>query len=222
MKRFIFTISIIFLFIASVNLNAQDTGQWDILNEGGDFNAIDFVNEQVGWVAGKGTLLKTEDGGETWNSLPLDDKWYISLIDFISDSVGWVSGWSNSVEDHAIGSVILKTMDGGQTWSVQKVLPDENYLSSIRVINESIIYAIGSYYDYDTDIGGGKIWKSSDGGLSWIDVFPDLTNKSLNSVWFFNAEVGIITGESSGQGLVLKTFDGGQTWMKTFSPNSTK
>ena len=52
--------SIIFLFIAFVNVNAQDYGKWEILNEEYDFNTMDFVNDQVGWIAGEGKLLTTK------------------------------------------------------------------------------------------------------------------------------------------------------------------
>ena len=55
MHRFLF-ISITFLLMLT---NLQ--GQWEILNEGGDFESIEFVNDQVGWIAGSGTLLKTEN-----------------------------------------------------------------------------------------------------------------------------------------------------------------
>ena len=64
--------SIIFLFI--LNANAQDNGQWEILNEGGDFISIGFVNDEVGWIVYVGALLKTEDGGNTWQSLPIDSE----------------------------------------------------------------------------------------------------------------------------------------------------
>ena len=68
MKRIVTTISIYFLFIASVNLNAQDNDKWEILNEGNPYryNTIDFINENIGWlITGEG-MLKTEDGGESW------------------------------------------------------------------------------------------------------------------------------------------------------------
>ncbi len=72
MKQFILTILISISFITLVNVHAQDNGQWDILNEGGDFNTSDFVNGQVGWIAGGRIIFKTEDGGETWYSILLD------------------------------------------------------------------------------------------------------------------------------------------------------
>ena len=41
--------------------------QWKGLNEGsnGWLNSIDFINDDIGWIAG-GMLYKTEDGGASW------------------------------------------------------------------------------------------------------------------------------------------------------------
>jgi len=80
MKNLIFlTLFAFFLVFSSLqgqlnilNKDVVDTppsGQWEILNEGGDIETIDFVNNQVGWIAGENTLIKTEDGGETWVSI---------------------------------------------------------------------------------------------------------------------------------------------------------
>ena len=57
MKRLSFTISIIVIMFTSLY------GQWQVLNQGygGNYNSIDFVNENIGWIAGRfGMLLKTD------------------------------------------------------------------------------------------------------------------------------------------------------------------
>ena len=82
MKRIILAFLIVIIIVAYL------FGQWEILNEGGDFKTIDFVNDQVGWIAGEGTLLKTENGGGTWESIPIQEDWRIRNIDFINESIG--------------------------------------------------------------------------------------------------------------------------------------
>src|SRR3972149_2101943 len=99
MRRLIL-IAAIFL-IAFANLQ----GQWEILNEGvkSSLNAIDFANENIGWIAGNdGLLFKTKDGGQTWRSLPRLGNWHIRIIDFINDSVGWAVGAASDYSKEAI------------------------------------------------------------------------------------------------------------------------
>jgi hypothetical protein len=67
MYRFIGALLLCFILAGELN------GQWEILNQGTTeaLNAIDFVSENVGWIAGdEGILLKTEDNGQTWRFLP--------------------------------------------------------------------------------------------------------------------------------------------------------
>ena len=119
------------LFLLIVNLNAQENGQWNILNEGGSFRTMDFINDQVGWIAGEGTLLKTEDGGVNWYSLYIHKNWEINKIDFINESIGWgIGSYHDEIED-TWKDIITKSKDGGQTWVIQKELPNLTYLTDI-------------------------------------------------------------------------------------------
>ena len=84
-----------FIIALLVLIPLNFTAQWEILNEGfkGSINTIDFVNENIGWIAGSnGTLSKTTDGGENWINIPIDEIWNISQIDFFNESVGWAIG----------------------------------------------------------------------------------------------------------------------------------
>jgi hypothetical protein len=84
-KSYIILIFSIF-FLIIVNVNAQENRQWEILNEGFSWHLIDFINENVGWIAGNGKILITKDGALTWNSYPIDVSWRFSNIDFINEN----------------------------------------------------------------------------------------------------------------------------------------
>lgn len=68
---------------------------------------------------------------------------------------------------------------------------------------------------------GGGIWKTSDGGATWIDLAPDLPNLAVSTLAMAPSNPDIIyagTGESmfsvdviNGDG-ILKSIDHGQTW----------
>jgi len=184
-------------------------GQWEILNAGikGSLNDIDFVNEEIGWIAcDESSLLKTEDGGQNWRFLSQVGSWNIHIIDFINDSIGWgaAADWTTDK------SMILKTTDGGDSWQIQKEIPDRtnNWLNSVFVVDDSTVYVV---------VTNTNILKTSDGGVSWEDISPVSENRYFNSVCFVNSDTGFVAGScSDGSGnsyaLILKTEDGGKTW----------
>jgi photosystem II stability/assembly factor-like uncharacterized protein len=203
-------ISIFFLFIAIVN--SQEGERWEQLTgwETGQFplNTIDFVNENIGWIGSDDALLKTEDGGETWTSIPLDENIGFDLIDFIDESVGWgINVYWDSIEKR-VDLIITKSIDGGQIWTIQKKLTDCG-VGALHAVNDTVVYVVGE----------GDIFRTLDGGSNWINISPNLTDNTLESVWFVNSEVGMITGNSNlGQGLILKTFDSGNAWDEIIVP----
>jgi photosystem II stability/assembly factor-like uncharacterized protein len=189
----------------SLFLNANLSAQWKILNEGfnGSLNSIDFVNDNLGWIAGSnGTLFKTTDGGENWITISINENWQISQIDFTNESVGFAIGsdWDSS----GTYSIIIKSIDGGDNWQMQKRI-FEISLNQIYIIDENNVYAVGI-----------KIYKTSDGGVNWIDVSPNLTGRSYNSVWFKDIKSGVVVGNYYNNifssGIILRTTNGGSTW----------
>jgi len=210
MKRFIIIISIFILFITVVNVNAQGYGKWKILNEGLDrrVNTIDFVNENVGWIAGNRTLFKTEDGGDFWNPIPIDENWEFQEIDFVDESLGWAAVWDFVIEK----LIILKTIDGGKTWLIQKKFTN-TWIDKLFAIDDSTVYAV---------VGEKIVLRTTDGGNNWNNVSPNLTNIHIYSAWFVDTETWGITGsyqDSTDQGLFLSTVDGGKTWDEKIVPD---
>lgn len=71
---------------------------------------VQFFDAHNGVITGEfGTVMKTRDGGETWETMPqLVDEFYPQAAYFSDPQTGWISG---------LGGVILHTSDGGETWS---------------------------------------------------------------------------------------------------------
>lgn len=180
-------------------------GQWQIINEGFSGRAIHFVNENTGWMAGYGTLLKTTDGGENWNSIPIDENWWIGRLAFINETVGWATGYTYI---NFIGtSYIWKTTDGGNNW-IQQISIISNTFSfhSIYALDENNVFAAG----------GDRIYKTTNGGTNWLNVAPVSQGRNYFSVWFSDSQTGVIVGNyndnASLKGIVLKTNNGGSNW----------
>jgi len=191
----------------SLFLNANLSAQWEILNEGfkGNLNTIDFVNDNVGWIAGSnGTLFKTTDGGKNWITISINENWHISQIDFINESVGWgIGGVGNwwQFDSH----LVLKTTNGGLSWAQQFTSTSIGF-KSLHVINETNVYAVG----------GDKIYKTTNGGINWINISTNLPNRNYNSVWFQDSQIGVVVGNyndgTADRGIICRTTNGGTSW----------
>ncbi len=184
--------------------SANGGASWNIqpANLLATLNSVFFINSTHGWIAGSfpnswELILKTTDGGTTWNTVlnaannsPLRD------IFFVDVSTGWAVGSSGEVK---------YTLDGGLTW-YNKLIPNIQNQSLGCIFFQDPLkgWIVGS---------NGTILKTNDGGLSWISVVSP-TTKSLNSICFSSLSTGTICGEN---GTVLSTQDGGANWVEKAS-----
>jgi photosystem II stability/assembly factor-like uncharacterized protein len=182
----------------------------------------DFVKEEFGWLCSDENILKTENGGQSWEILPLES--IIRHIDFVNEHVGWAFGYDNEFRN----SFIWKTIDGGENWSIQKEFSYNEgvEVTSLCAVNDNVVYLTERV---QTDGVVWKIKKTLDGGNIWIDITPANDNNIFNSVSFLNSDVGIVSGgskayfDSAGHPIknnacILRTIDGGVTWDYTYWP----
>lgn len=112
-------------------------------------NAVQFVNENLGWAAGtNGKLMFTKDGGKEWNSVDLGKYNNLEGLHFVSENEGWVIGQEGA---------IFHTSDGGKSWSLQKSNTEET-LYDVHFFDSKTGIVVGEY---------GTILYTSDGGTSW-------------------------------------------------------
>jgi len=174
---------------------------WNTLNTGtpNSLKSLYFVNNIVGYCAGFATVIKTIDGGVTWNTVFMNTASSISLnsVSFIDLQTGFVAGSKQAnVFPYNIESYLIKTTNGGSVWSEQ-IVPNSGTLNSI--------YFIGSNNGYL--VGGTVFYRTTNNGLNWITqncisppiaIFYDVKFTSLNT--------GYIVSD---RGMIFKTTDGG-------------
>ena len=187
---------------------AQYQSKWDILNEGIEAHAIDFIDDNNGWLLTYDKLLKTEDGGESWeaHTLPMELR-HSTILKFTSSAIGWATGG----DDYPYNN-LYKTENSGLSWA--KSFGSTNYSVDFTAVNDSVVFT-AVYFVGDANDCEGQIFKTINGGKGWIDITPyDMVNDiDLSSFNFFNSEKGLVVGGCSNDNRkILKTFDGGLNW----------
>lgn len=202
-----------------------------------DFYGGDFVDGQNGWVVGSGQrVFRTRDGGLTWllkKPSALFQEFYDACF---SDTLeGWIVG-SNAR--------IYHTLDGGDSWTRQYApggFSNLNAVCFLDSLNGWVVEAAGKVAQ--TGDGGGT-WNDVPSGVStylsdldfrasdrgWVcgtdgvvlfwngTVFSSKTSGTtewLYSIDFVNDSLGWAVGANR---TILKTIDGGQTWVPQVVP----
>jgi photosystem II stability/assembly factor-like uncharacterized protein len=115
---------------------------------------------------GAGVILKTTDGGATWDVQHLEEGHSLSGISAIDSSTAWAVGELDTTYASADEGVILKTTDGGTTWDIEYEFTG-GYLSSVCAIDASTAWAGGKGLD------GSPLMLKSLGELSITSINPD-------------------------------------------------
>jgi photosystem II stability/assembly factor-like uncharacterized protein len=182
---------------------------------------IFLIISAVNWV-----LFLSNSIPPDWRKLPSPVREGLHRVFFLNDSVGWALTYGTGT--------IIHTTDGGESWAVQAKLESE-YFETIQFLDEKTGWICGDY---------GYIYKTSDGGRTWLDVSPYISGRITDHYrsdpiksesppdgWFvvydplhfFNALEGFVCGfrfnpagrqPRTREGLVFETKDGGQTWAR--------
>lgn len=175
--------------------------------------AVSFVDASTGWVGGSnGELLATTDAGATWTQQDPGITDGILDMQFVDEDTGFaVSRGSEFGQPQTWFVRVLRTTDGGATWEEVFFEERETFigLNAVSVPDAGTIVAAG----------WNLVLRSEDGGDTWTEQDTKSERTSFNSVFFTDADHGVLVGdrriagdEDPGVHLVLTTNDGGATW----------
>jgi photosystem II stability/assembly factor-like uncharacterized protein len=135
-----------------------------------------------------GAIIETVDGGKTWKLIPSGEWAPLFKVDFVTSEVGYVVGAQGAV---------LRTADSGKTWKrVETGTTDHVFRFVVRdgqmmAVGHRGVVLVG-------DPESGALERQGLGVYGWISGIGLGPEKS-----------GVMVG---GQGLFLRTEDGGKTW----------
>ncbi len=195
------------MFFISIFLTTSAVAdEWESMDSGTeqDLHSVFMLNVATGWATGglgigfagtsEPTILKTLDGGDSWEPQTLPDELLGSDIIYSVCFSGVEDGW-------AVGSggTILKTDDSGDSWVLQDVLDYPGTLMDVWCFDENTAVIVG-------DSSVDSILRTSNGGLTWPSVLAD--DVSMNTVFFVD-DVGYAGGTN---GEFYRSEDGGASW----------
>jgi photosystem II stability/assembly factor-like uncharacterized protein len=144
-----------------------------------------FLNDETGFCLGYGgNVLKTINGGSSWNNLTLNRELY--SIHFINVSTGFIGA----------AGMVYKTSNQGASWNK----------------TDSIIYGVAAFYFLAENLGYlvtsyGGVYKTVNNGSNWTNIC-NLNYSCLDPLYFANEQTGYILGYSA----VMKSTNGGVNW----------
>ena len=166
------------------------------------FRGIHALGNAVAWASGtEGTVLRTTDGGATWQrcATPPDaeklDFRGIQAFD-LNTAIVMSSGKGDL-------SRLYKTTDACKTWKLVFTNPDkEGFFDTIHLTNKKTLYVFGDPVDYKfalfvSDDGGANWYPSPAQGLdspSGSSAFAASNSAftSVGSILFFGTSVGVL------------------------------
>lgn len=232
-------IKFIILF-ATVFTSMAARGQWTAIPSGTGLNLknVVFVDSLTGYIlatpslSGTSKLLKTSDGGYTWNTIFSNH--IIRQFDFLTIDTGVVISndtiyktydggtvWTSSLSIN-INPILFRlntadewfflrsqgsayTSDGGTSWINSSTFGTIPIIpTDFQFINDTIVIGVGWYTS--------KSFISYDKGLHWADLsyFLPLGSGEIWSVCFPTPSTGFATSNSG----ILKSTDGGINYVK--------
>ena len=202
--------------------------------------SVAFNDDKLGVAVGHGgTLVRTEDGGNSWTAVPMDDAFGESLLGVTALGDGKFAAYG------AFG-MYFDSQDGGKSWTRRTVISEdfESHISEV-VLDQGVLWLVGeagtlarcdelcsAYVAVPSPYTGsffgmvvakdgallifgmrGSIYRSADGGSSWQKVEVG-TTASFNGGRVLSDGRIMLVGNA---GLVATSNDNGQTFTLEWS-----
>ena len=164
-------------------------------------HAITFADANNGYAVGSGPILKTTDGGETWERLEPAAPEELTGVTCSPESPE-VCLFSTRAGDH-----ILRTVDGGRTLTPVVSSPDP--VHAVAFASPTRALAAGA---------GGSAEVSDDAGVTWAPV----GKRAGGQFTVLRAVSSTLAFAAGNGGALARTQDSGQSWSSVNPPASAQ
>ncbi|MGH8010351.1 MAG: YCF48-related protein, partial [Candidatus Binatia bacterium] len=182
----------------------------DLITFTDKFLDVAHVSGDVFVIVGyNGRILRTEDGGQSWQEIFSDPAKRTRVTEYSLNQVEFVGEHGWAVGHHG---TILHSRDGGRTWTKQQV-DSEKTIFSVSFVDALHGRASGDESTFLSTDNGGETWNVQRIEVSTVGLteqtalaVPDVIYYGID---FVDAQNGWMVGE---YGNVRHTTDGGKTW----------
>jgi photosystem II stability/assembly factor-like uncharacterized protein len=154
-----------------------------------------FHDGELGWAVGHdAVILRTGDGGETWQLLhhaPEEERPFLDV---------W---FKNAEEGFAIGAYgfFYATTDGGDSWTSRVISDFDAHLHHLSRSESGRLYIAAEM---------GMVYRSDDGGESWIEL-PSPYRGSFFATLPLDGDAVLLAGL---RGHLFRSDDAGESWQE--------
>jgi len=151
------------------------------------------------------TILKTSDGGTTWEAPSKDNSNKTIIVpEILSLEIDPQNSQILYVGTEKDG--LFASSDGGSNWKKLNFPLARIYGLGISRQNSQVIYASGLLKER------GKVYKSLNGGEKWDEIYSEPANGTVVSSLVVSRKNQDVVYVGTSEGMIIKTINGGQTW----------
>ncbi len=176
-------------------------------------NGVAFVDRQIGWAVGPGTILHTTDGGTSFDEqaqnivgggplLRLHD------VVFTSPQRGIAVGDELPAHAPEINGrpAIIRTEDAGTTWTRAAIASGSNPALVKATLLRACLTSAGIGLATGSGVSGSLVLLSGDAGATWSDIPERAPGDAVACIG--DRDLWMVTGGPT----IVHSADGGQTW----------
>jgi len=147
---------------------------------------ICFLDAQRGYIAtgGDDSIRKTTDGGSTWTAIGIPGAHAIIHVQFLDSQLGYALTSDDK---------LWCTTNGGLTWQLIWTKSETQRVDDFHFVDSRAGYASGQ-----RDAGQNRgcvdyIMKSSDGGVTWQEIFATSADWEIDATSFSSRDTGFVS-----------------------------